>query len=88
MTDLSSLADWKRLTSSSPWLEEPAILKLHNFTMATVGLDVLHIWHLGTGRDLASSILVILLRTPGAFQGGNVRSSVRFKEIIQAPSNI
>lgn len=76
MTDLSSHAPWKTLTPGCPWLEDPAILELRNFSMATVGLDILHIWHLGTGRDLASSILVILLRTPGAFHGGNARSSV------------
>ena len=71
MTDLSDQARWKNIVPSCPWSVPPSILELQNFSLATVGLDVLHLWHIGTGRDLAASALLILLRT-GAFQGPNV----------------
>lgn len=71
-TDLSENAEWRRSVPTCPWpaSSPPAIVELGNFSMATVGLDVLHIWNLGTGRDLTSSALLILLRT-GAFEGRN-----------------
>ena len=38
--------------------------------LSLVSLDIMHIWHLGFGRDLASSILLILLRSH-VFHGSN-----------------
>lgn len=71
MTDLNPEATWRLSPSDCPWATPPAILDLDNFSLSTVGLDILHIWHIGTGRDLASSILLVLLRR-GAFPGANV----------------
>ena len=71
MTDLSEGAGWRTSIPTCPWRIPPAILELCNFSLPTVGLDILHIWNLGAGRDLASSALLILLRT-GAFAGRNV----------------
>ena len=34
--------------------------------------DLLHIFHLGTGRDLVGSALVMMLRGPGIFPGTNI----------------
>ena len=77
-TDLSENAEWRRSVATCPWPANspPAIVELENFSMQTVGLDVLHIWNLGCGRDLTSSVLLILLRT-GAFEGRNA-AGLRF----------
>lgn len=72
MTDLGKEALWRTCTASCPWAVPPEILHLKNFSLATVGLDILHLWHLGTGRDLASSALLILLRMRGVFPGAKV----------------
>ena len=71
MTDVSDGALWRFQVPSPPWYRPPALLNLHNFSLMSLGLDMLHCWHLGVGRDLLSSVYVILLRS-NLFQGGTV----------------
>ena len=73
ITDLSPEAAWRRLVPTPPWHREPEILQLKQFNMALVGLDIMHIFYLGCGRDLVASVLVILLRM-GKFAGSNAGS--------------
>ena len=67
-TDVTEQATWRFQTACCPWNTPPALLQLHNFSLQNIGLDILHCWHLGVGRDLLSSTLVVLLRT-NIFQG-------------------
>ena len=49
-----------------PWdaSEVPSLVDLHNFSiLSSVGMDLLHIWHLGVGRDVAASVMTLLLKT-------------------------
>ena len=73
ITDLSPEAAWRRLVPKPPWDREPEILQLKHFNLALVGLDIMHIFYLGCGRDLVASVLVILLRM-GKFAGSNAGS--------------
>ena len=75
ITDLSVSAGWRCDVARPPWNSEPSLMQVEGFSLALVGLDLLHIWYLGCGRDLIASVLVILIRT-GFFPGNNVLSSV------------
>ena len=41
---------------------EPSICKLNYFNLNLMALDILHIWYLGVGRDVAASMIIILMR--------------------------
>lgn len=71
LTDLSPEALWRVDVPTEPWSEEPVLLKLHDSTLSHMAIDLLHVWFLGVGRDLAASVLLLLLRT-GQFPGNNV----------------
>lgn len=63
-TDVSAGAQWRTQQQEQPvWFEEPALAHLVNFSLDIVAMDVLHCYHLGMGRDVVSSCLVMLLRT-------------------------
>jgi hypothetical protein len=49
--------------SPAPWEDRaPAMASLPGFHLhRTLGLDLLHIWHIGCGRDLAGSALKVLI---------------------------
>lgn len=54
-TDLREDAVWRQTVHrcALPWLERPALAQLVFFNAdLMVGMDVLHAWHLGCGRDL------------------------------------
>lgn len=75
MTDMSEQALWR--TSGHPdevWHSPPALSNLHDFSLAIVSLDILHMYHLGVGRDIVASVLVLLLRA-GIFAGRNASIS-------------
>ena len=76
ITDLSVSAGWRCDVARPPWNSEPSLMQVEGFSLALVGLDLLHIWYLGCGRDLVGSVLVILIRT-GFFPGNTVLSSVK-----------
>lgn len=70
-TDISSNASWRWMVAEPPWDHQPALCGLNNFSLMTVAPDTLHVFHLGVGRDLLSSTMVILLKS-NAFPGPNV----------------
>lgn len=75
MTDMSEQALWR--TSGAPdevWHSPPALSALHYFSLDIVSLDILHMYHLGVGRDIVASVLVLLLRS-GFFEGRNASVS-------------
>ena len=53
-TDLSDEAGWRETVFSCPppWRRPPAFQQLQYFDCKKIGLDLLHIWHLGVCRDL------------------------------------
>lgn len=53
-TDLRPAATWKNTVFSSPtpWGHPPSVQSLRFFDIQKIGLDLLHIWHLGVARDL------------------------------------
>ena len=73
MTDLSTHALWRvtELDESEIWHEPPTVCSLIGFSTRLICPDVLHTYHLGIGRDVCSSILVLLLKR-GVFAGNNV----------------
>lgn len=77
-TDIGDAAAWRCTPPSKPpCFRAPPIVDIRHFSLALVGLDLLHMFWLGVGRDLVASVLVILLRS-GAFAGNNVWASVNF----------
>ena len=86
-TDVSTDAPWRRtLFNIEPWDSDnkPAIMGIPYFRLEYVMVDVLHTWYLGAARDVAGSVLAILLRT-GFFPQRNIRlrlwqASKRFHE--------
>ena len=53
-TDLSLSAAWRDTVYNcpAPWLAKPALADLRFFSRAFIGMDLLHVWYLGVGRDL------------------------------------
>ena len=62
ITDRSAEALWKTCVPRAPWDVVPEVQSLPHFHLGLVALDVLHAWFLGVGRDLVSSVLVLMLR--------------------------
>ena len=54
-----------------PWDYEPSYCSLVGFDLRMVHPDLLHVFHLGVGRDLAGSCLVFLVRDTDIFAGNN-----------------
>lgn len=61
-TNVSPTAAWKNDPIDDPWTTMPAFAGLRAFSVNMLGLDVLHVWHLGVGRDLAGTAMKQLLR--------------------------
>lgn len=70
-TDITDEAEWRSQVPTVPWDVVPSLLQIHNFSLMSAGIDLLHSWHLGLGRDLISSTMVVLLRSH-IFRGRNV----------------
>ena len=53
-TNLAPDAPWRStyMAGPPPWKERPAAAKLDFFDLRRIGLDLLHIWFLGVGRDV------------------------------------
>ena len=64
-TDLTDDAEWQGTVFASPppWRRPPAFQGLNFFTPEKIGLDLLHIWHLGVCRDLKLALLLFFLIT-------------------------
>ena len=73
LTDLAATAVWRSspLQGDQVWWEVPAIAELVGFGMQLFCPDILHTYHLGIGRDVVASILVLLLKI-GCFPGRDV----------------
>ena len=69
-TDMSGDAGWRRTyLHSIPWVTLPAYSLLVGFCLVMIMGDLLHAWSLGTGRDVAGSVLRIILGDEQIFQG-------------------
>jgi hypothetical protein len=44
-----------------PWNVEPALARLRGFELAMASPDLLHVWHIGMGRDFLASVIVLLV---------------------------
>lgn len=54
-TDMSEHAPWRATTwnCEPPWENDvPEFTKLAYFEIKKIGADILHVWHLGVGRDV------------------------------------
>ena len=49
------------LHTVTPWIVQPSLIKLTGFVLKMVSPDLLHVWHLGVGRDLIASVLMDLM---------------------------
>ena len=65
--------DWvKHICENVPWDSEPAFARLLFFVLLLfIAIDLMHIWHLGVGRDVCGSTLKYLILKPGYFAGRN-----------------
>ena len=56
---------WDTMYQTPPWRFRPAYTSLSGFHLRLIQADLLHVWHLGTGRDLAGSVIVYILKRKG-----------------------
>ena len=57
-TNVADDAPWKMTEfATEPWSEMPAYALLPGFSLRMVGIDILHAFHLGIGRDLIGSVI-------------------------------
>ena len=60
-TNLSPGALWRgTLYDANPWDVIPAFANLTGFDVRMLGMDLLHLFHLGVGRDMVGSAMRIL----------------------------
>ena len=82
-TDMSAGAQWRHMPPVHPVHQiEPALAQLSKLPI--IALDAMHMFHLGVGRDLAASVLVMLLRTQAPRQG-NLNLFFLFIHSLPAP---
>ena len=62
---------WRTLYTDEPWTIAPAYSGLKGYDSRMVMPDILHVWHLGVGRDLAGSAIVFMIKETDIFQGAN-----------------
>ncbi|CAE7249546.1 unnamed protein product, partial [Symbiodinium sp. CCMP2456] len=69
-TNISPTAPWmSTIGATLPWRLTPAYASLLGFNPGFIQPDLLHIWHLGTGRDLIGSALVYMVKSNLCFAG-------------------
>ena len=74
-------APWRStMYAEAPWPPNitPSLAKTIGFSVAMLGVDLLHIWYLGVGRDLCASAIRILARCRWYWHGNNVDSRLDF----------
>ena len=71
-TNVNDNAPWCATEGAVPWRLSPAYAMLDGFHAGYIHADILHCWHLGTGRDLVASAVVFLIRNRLCFQGGTI----------------
>ena len=63
---------WQDLYASAPWGDRPHYADLIGFHISMVFPDLLHVYHLGVGRDMLGSILRSVLSEPHVFAGPTI----------------
>ena len=72
-TNVSPNAPWVSTVGTLvPWRLNPAYTMLDGFRQGFIQADILHMFHLGTGRDLVGSTLVLMLRGRDYFEGSTI----------------
>ena len=70
-TNVSDDADyWNSLFVDEPWSRAPAYKNMRGFNLMQLHADILHVFHLGIGRDLVGCCIVELADA-GCFGPGN-----------------
>ena len=71
-TNIASTAAWRdTIYTTAPWEDEPALSKLPGFSIRMLAIDILHVFHLGCGRDIIGSAIRVLARLR-FWRGGNL----------------
>ena len=73
-SNVSEDSPWRStLYSQLPWPQHvvPSLTGILGFSIKMIGVDILHIWHLGVGRDLCASAIKILTCKRGYWRGRN-----------------
>ena len=82
-TDISPGAAWMgTFLQENPWETVPHYTRLIGFDLQMVVPDLLHTFNLGIGRDLAGSILKVILQDDGVFAGDTIQS--RFENATES----
>ena len=69
-TNISATAPWMSTIGTVPaWRLTPSYTLLDGFHAGFIQADLLHIWHLGTGRDLIGSALAFMVKAGLCFAG-------------------
>ena len=83
-TSYSNIADtapWRQtIRTSDPWSSEakPTLSDTLGFSVDQLGVDILHIFHLGVGRDLCGSAIKLLASKRGYWNGRTQEARLRF----------
>lgn len=80
-SNVSPSAPWRgSLWSQDPWPQNvvPSLTGLLGFSVRMLGVDLLHIFHLGVGRDLCGSAVRILVTKRGYWRGRNQEERLKF----------
>ena len=68
---------WRTMFTEEPWAIRPSYTRLAGFETQLIKPDLLHIWHLGCGRDLAGSVIMYIVKhkadCPGILLGTNIK---------------
>ena len=65
-----------------PWCVMPAIALILGFCLQMIGVDVLHCWHLGVGRDLGGTALKLMVQDRSYFGPG--RQELRLRRAFKS----
>ena len=63
---------WATMFTTAPYTHTPAYKQLLGYDDRMIAPDLLHVWHLGVGRDLAASTIAFMLSEQLVFQGSTV----------------
>ena len=75
-TNLHPGAAWRNtIWTSLPWVQTPELANCRGFDPTMLAADLLHVWHLGCGRDLLGSSLKILTQMR-YFAGNSIEKSL------------
>jgi len=76
-TNTASTAPWLATEyQDDMWDVMPTLAALPGFQVQMLGLDILHIFHLGVGRDMVGSAMRVICQT-SVFAGSNLEEKLR-----------